>query len=85
VQLLEGDLDDPLDEEFGRIAEYAVGIGPPRRQVDSTLMTAARRHGLIVHPYTVNEPAEMVRLLDLGVDGLFTDRPDRLVELLRER
>jgi glycerophosphoryl diester phosphodiesterase len=85
VQLLEGDLDEPLDEEFGVIAEYAVGIGPPRSQVDSALMAAARRNGLIVHPYTVNERAEMIRLLDLGVDGLFTDRPDRLLDLLRER
>ena len=84
VQLLEDDLDEPLDDEFGAIAEYAVGIGPPRSQVDSTLMAAARRHGLVVHPYTVNERAEMTRLLDLGVDGLFTDRPDRLVELLRQ-
>ena len=85
VQLLEADLDEPFDEEFGLIAEYAVGIGPPRSRVNGTLVAAARRHGLIVHPYTVNEPAEMARLLDLGVDGLFTDRPDRLLELLRER
>ena len=85
VQLLEGDLEAPLDEAFGVIAEYAIGIGPPRSQVDSALMAAARRHGLVVHPYTVNEPAEMVRLLDLGVDGLFTDRPDRLLDILRKK
>lgn len=85
VQLLDGELDGPLDEEFSTIAEYAVGIGPDRSQVDAALMAAARRHELVVHPYTVNEPAEMLRLLDLGVDGLFTDRSDRLVALLRER
>jgi glycerophosphoryl diester phosphodiesterase len=85
VQLLDDDLVAPFDEEFGTIAEYAVGIGPDRSQVDAELVAAARRHGLVVHPYTVNETAEMVRLLELGVDGLFTDRPDRLVELLRER
>lgn len=85
VQLLDDDLVAPFDEEFGTIAEYAVGIGPDRSQVDAAFMAAARRHGLLVHPYTVNETAEMVRLLEFGVDGLFTDRPDRLVELLRER
>lgn len=85
VQLLEEGLDVSLDEEFGVIAEYAVGIGPERSDVDAAFMAEARRHGLIVHPYTVNEQAEMTRLLDLGVDGLFTDRPDRLIDLLRER
>jgi len=85
VQLLGEDIAMPFDLAFGVIAEYADGIGPERSRVDAALMAAARRHGLFVHPYTVNEPAEMIRLLDLGVDGLFTDRPDRLVELLRER
>ena len=85
VQLLDEDLETPLDEQFSVIAEYAVGVGPHRSDVDAAFMAEARRHGLIVHPYTVNEQAEMIRLLDLGADGLFTDRTDRLVELLRER
>ncbi len=34
--------------------------------------------GLKVLPWTVNEPAEMERLMDLGVDGIITDYPDRL-------
>jgi glycerophosphoryl diester phosphodiesterase len=85
LQLLHGDLGAPLDEVFAAVARYADGIGPHRSQVDAALMAAARRHGLLVHPYTVNERSEMVRLLDLGVDGMFTDRPDRLVGLLRER
>ncbi len=41
--------------------------------------------GLVVHVWTINEPAEMRRLLDLGVDGLVTDRADLLKEVLTER
>jgi glycerophosphoryl diester phosphodiesterase len=84
VQLVGRRLGRPLDEALREIAEYANGVGPPRSQVDAAFIVAARKHGLFVHPYTANEPEEMSRLLDLGVDGLFTDRPDRLIEILRE-
>jgi glycerophosphoryl diester phosphodiesterase len=43
------------------------------------------RAGLAVHVWTINERAEMERLLDLGVDGLMTDRADLLAAVMRER
>jgi glycerophosphoryl diester phosphodiesterase len=48
-------------------------------------LAEARREGLEVVPWTVNDPAAMGRLLDAGVDGLITDRPDLLRRLLLER
>lgn len=53
--------------------------------VDRALVGAAHRLGREVHAWTVDWAADMTALLDLGVDGLVTDRPDVLREVLRER
>jgi glycerophosphoryl diester phosphodiesterase len=56
-----------------------------RRIVSPRLVADLHRAGVLVHVWTVNETADMERLLDWGVDGLVTDRPDRLAELLHRR
>ncbi|HEV7720440.1 MAG TPA: glycerophosphodiester phosphodiesterase [Iamia sp.] len=61
-------------------AEYATGIGPSSVNVDAALVAAAHERCLDVHPYTVDDPAEMATLLDAGVDGMFTNTPDVLVD-----
>ena len=50
--------------------------------VDEPFVTAAHQAGLAVHVWTINDEPEMQRLLDLGVDGIITDRPTPLVALL---
>lgn len=47
-------------------------------------LAAARAHGLRVDVWTVDDPADMRRLRNLGVDGIMTDRPDLLSEVLSE-
>jgi glycerophosphoryl diester phosphodiesterase len=74
-----------------RVSSPDVGcIQVPVRQlgipiVDRRFVSSAHRAGLPVHVWTINEPAEMRRLLDLGVDGLMTDTPTVLRDVLRGR
>lgn len=62
---------------------------PPRlgpvRVIDERFVETAHRSGIAVHAWTINDPAEMRRLLDLGVDGIMSDRADTLLGVLRER
>ena len=53
--------------------------------VDKRLITAARRRGIEVHVWTIDEPDQMHELIDLGVDGIMTDRPGVLRDVLRSR
>ena len=48
-------------------------------------MAAAHERGLQVHVWTVNDADEMRSLLDLGVDGIMTDRAEVLKAVLQER
>lgn len=71
---------------FERAIEHrAEAINPFFGLVDAEFMRRAKGEGLAVHPYTVDELDWMERLLDLGVDGLFTNRPDRMRALLKDR
>ena len=48
-------------------------------------MAEAQGLGLKVLPWTVNDPADMARLIDWRVDGIITDYPDRLRKVLAEK
>jgi glycerophosphoryl diester phosphodiesterase len=53
--------------------------------VDSRFVRMAHRARLQVHVWTVNDEVTMSRLLDLGVDGIMTDRPSVLKQVLEGR
>ena len=53
--------------------------------VTAALVKHARERDLQVHVWTIDDPSEMARLLDLGVDGIMTDSPSVLKDLLLVR
>ncbi len=66
-----------------------VAIQVPPRFAGTDVVTAAAVHathdaGLAVHVWTIDDEPEMRRLIDLGVDGVMTDRPSALVPVLEE-
>lgn len=56
-----------------------------RSLVDAAFVRRAHARGLAVDVWTVNDPADMERLLDLEVDGIMTDAPTLLRDVLRAR
>lgn len=56
----------------------AEALHPERALVTPRLVEEAHAAGLAVYVYTVDDPADMERLLEMGVDGIFTNHPERL-------
>lgn len=60
----------------------AEALHPESALADAALIEAAHEAGLAVHIFTVDDPAQMQRLLRRGADGLFTNHPARMRALL---
>ncbi len=78
IQLYWSGSSKAIRRDLESASNYAVGIGPYKKDVNARLVTAAHDLCLAVHPYTVNTVEEMEALIALGVDGMFTNFPDRL-------
>ena len=62
----------------------ATALGMNHRLIDADVVSAARGAGIRLAAWTVNEEADIRRMIDLGVDMVMSDRPD-LAKRLRER
>jgi glycerophosphoryl diester phosphodiesterase len=74
----------PAPPSPGDLAQLPRRFGP-LTVVDAALLRAAHESDREVHVWTVDTPAEMTALLDLGADGLLSDRPDLLRDVLHAR
>jgi glycerophosphoryl diester phosphodiesterase len=59
----------------------AAAVGFNHRLLDADVTAAARRAGLVLATWTVNEEADLRRVIALGVDVVITDRPDLALRL----
>ena len=67
------------------VVAYQIPFDYRSLPIDEKYIDAIHNANAQVHFWTVNEAADMIRLLDMGADGLVTDRPDVLNEVLRDR
>lgn len=68
---------------------YALNIGarylhPNKNVVYKELVDAAHQYGMKVYPYTVDDEREMRYLIEMGVDGIITNVPDRLITVINK-
>jgi glycerophosphoryl diester phosphodiesterase len=64
-----------------QVPEYSSGL----RVLTKRFLDTAHALNLKVHVWTINEVRDMKRLVNMGVDGIITDYPDRLIPVLKER
>ena len=79
-----------VDDYAGSVPKLVKAAGgtvwsPNYKDVTEALVREAQSLGLKIVPWTVNEGADLARLLDWKVDGLITDYPDRLRALMKSR
>jgi glycerophosphoryl diester phosphodiesterase len=66
-------------------AVHADIVSPYFREVTPGVVKEAHALGMKVVPWTVNTKEEMIKLIDMGVDGIISDRPDILKQVLQEK
>ena len=79
-----------LDDHGGSVPALAAAAGcaawsPNFQSLTRERLADAKARKLRVVPWTVNQPADMARLVDWGVDGLITDYPDRARKVLADK
>ncbi|WP_414049951.1 glycerophosphodiester phosphodiesterase [Macrococcus animalis] len=71
------------DEDLKQISAFVYAVGPNYKDLDQWLIERLHRLGFLVFPYTVNDEADMERLINEGIDGAFTNHPDLLRKQFR--
>lgn len=76
--------DNDFDDYMSRLDFTPEWLSPNYHDVDATLMERAHERGMKVVTWTVDDKEEMRRLIGLGVEGIISNYPDRLLEVVAE-
>ncbi len=71
---------DKVTENIGELGFTPAIYSPYYKTTSSGAVEKAQEMGMRVIPWTVNEPEDMAQMLQMGVDGLITDYPDRALQ-----
>lgn len=74
----------PSDAEMAELSTWADQINPNHNRVDAEFIETVHEYGMVTWPYTIDDPERMRELAALGVDGIITNYPAVLIDLLRE-
>lgn len=75
---------ESLETHLDRLGFIPATYSPEFVLVDGKLVSEVHRKGMKIIPWTVNEEEDMARLISMGVDGIITDYPDRLIKLTNQ-
>lgn len=76
-------MEEPL-ESFGLYSPPSHFLQLPYGTIDDAMLEKARARGVHLQAFTVNNEEEMKRLIEAGINGIMTDRPSLLHDLLRD-
>ena len=74
-----------LEQDLAKLSFAPTIYSPAFEFADAHLLATLRKMEMQLVVWTVNEEADITRMLDLGVDGIISDYPDRVIRLLEER
>lgn len=75
----------PLRRRLVEPSMWADQLNRNHRRVTGRFVQAVHRHGMVTWPYTVDDPERMRTLIGMGVDGIITNRPSELIDVLADR
>jgi glycerophosphoryl diester phosphodiesterase len=72
-------------EQLAQLSTWAAGVHPSHEHVDADFVTAVHEQGMVTCVGTTDDRHRMGELVDMGVDGIFTNRPDALIGVMEAR
>ncbi|MCU9614764.1 glycerophosphodiester phosphodiesterase family protein [Caldibacillus lycopersici] len=84
ILLIDQDFSNISDEQLIEWKKFVIGVGANYQKLTEAQIDNLHGHDLIVHAFTINDSETMKKYIDYGVDGIFTDHINLLMNLIEE-